>query len=53
MPWRRSIALRTKPNSRTMARIFADVKTTDEVVGMLDGLDPEGSLDNSRKAIDA
>jgi nicotinamidase-related amidase len=38
---------------RTMARIFADVKTTDEVVGMLDGLDPEGSLDNSGKAIDA
>ena len=38
---------------RTMARIFADVKTTDKVIGMLDGLDPEGSLDNSGKAIDA
>ena len=38
---------------RTMARIFADVKTTDEVIGMLDGLDPEGSLDNSGKPIDA
>ena len=23
---------------KTMARIFADVKTTDEVIGMLDGI---------------
>jgi hypothetical protein len=38
MPWRRSIRLRTEAELRTMARIFADVRTTNEVTGMLGGI---------------
>jgi hypothetical protein len=37
MPWRKSIGLRTA-ELKTMERIFADVNTTDEVIGMLDSI---------------